>query len=48
MAYHLPACERIVIKLDSIKSRGAMGPENILFAGMFMHFSVWNFYRLGQ
>ena len=34
--YHLPAREKIFIKMDSIKSRSAMGLENILFPGVFV------------
>ena len=30
------------------ESRWVTGPENILFAGAFVHLSAWKFYRLGQ
>ena len=41
-------CERISIKMHSIKSRFVIGLENVLFAGasVCVHFS-WNFLRLG-
>ena len=35
-------------KMHSIKSRCAIGPENILFAGVSVHLLARKFYRLGQ
>ena len=35
-----PGCEKIFIKTYSIESRCVIGPENILFAGAFVHLSL--------
>ena len=42
------AYERILIKTRSTESLCVVGPDNILFAGASVHFSVQKFYRLGQ
>ena len=40
--------ERIFIKTHNIKSDLLLNPQNMLLAGVFVHFSGQKFYRLGQ
>ena len=42
------AGERIFIETHTIEIRFDIGPENILFARAYVHFSARKFYRLGQ
>ena len=42
------AHERIFIKTHKIESRFVIEPENILSAGVCVHFSTRKFYWLGQ
>ena len=42
------AHERIFMKTYTTESRFALGEENLLFAGVCVHFSSRTFFRLGQ
>ena len=41
-------CERIFIKTHGIESRSVIGPQNTMFAGTFVYFSAWVFFKMGQ
>ena len=42
------AREKVFIRTQSIESRIVKGPDNILFEGVWVHFSARKSYRLGQ